>query len=115
MDLDAAMQGVVDELRAGGVRAVMDARDANPPCVLLRPPTIHFRFGKPTYTADFEAWAMVPDTGQSSSLVAAGDLVTAVSEALGGRIETATPDDATLADGGTVPIYRLTWTQRIPA
>lgn len=109
------MQTVVDELTAGGVRATLDGADVDPPCVLVRPPTITYRYGKGSWDAAFEAFATVPATGQSSSLTTAGDLVARATEALHGRVVTATPDDLTLAGGGTVPMYRLTWTQRIPA
>lgn len=115
VDLQAAMQQVVDELTAAGVRATLDGRDMRPPCVLVRPPTMHFRFGKPTFDADFEAWCVVIGNGQSNSLPAVSELLTAVQEALGYRGVTATPDDAQLLDGGTVPMYRLSWTQRLTA
>lgn len=115
MDLAAAVQSVVDELDAAGIRATNDGRNLNPPCVLVRAPILHFRFGKPTYDADMEVWALVPASGTSGDLKNLGDLVVEVTEALSGRPVTATPDEATLADGGTAPMYRLTWTQRIPA
>jgi hypothetical protein len=114
MLLDQAVQAVVDRLRASGVRATQDGRDANPPCVLVRPPTLHYRFGK-GWTGDMEAWAMVPATGQRVDLSALGGLLDDVQDALAGAVVTATPDEAATADGGTVPIYRLTWTQKIPA
>lgn len=115
MDLAAAMQSVVDELVAGGLRATVDGRNLNPPCVQVRPPAMSFRFGKGCWDAEFEAWAMVPDSGAATAVKALGELVTAAQEALVGRIVTARPDEAALADGGTAPMYRLTWTQRIPA
>lgn len=114
VNVKAAMQAVVDDLTAGGVRAVLDARDAHPPCVLVRPPTVHYRFNK-GWDADFEAWAMVLGGGQSDALSAVGELLEQAQAALGGRGVTASPDDAALADGGTAPMYRITWTQRIPA
>lgn len=114
MDLAAATQAVVDQLVDGGVRATLDGRDMNPPCVQVRPPSLTFRFGK-GWDAAFEAWAMVPATGMRADLKALGELVDAAQAALVGAAVTATPDDVVLADGGTVPMYRLSWTQRIPA
>lgn len=35
MDLDLALQQVVDDLRAAGIRAVLDELDINPPCVFV--------------------------------------------------------------------------------
>lgn len=112
MRVDAAVGAVVDRLTAAGVRATDDGRNANPPCVLVRPPTLHYRFGK-GWTGDMEAWAMVPATGQRVDLTALGGLLEDVQAALAGAVVTATPDEATTADGGTVPIYRMTWTQKI--
>lgn len=115
VDLAGAMQSVVDELEAAGVRATLDGRNTHPPCVVVRPPTMHFRYGKPTFDADFEAWCMVPANGQNNSLPAVSELLTKAQEALSYRGVTATPDDAQLLDGGTVPMYRLSWTQRLTA
>lgn len=115
MDLDAAMQTVVDTLTAADVRATLDPVDAHPPCVLVRPPTMTYRFGKGNWDAAFEAWVMVPANGINASLKQLGDLLEDAQSALGYHGVTATPDDATLNDGGTVPMYRLSWTQRIPA
>lgn len=115
MDLDAAVQGVVDQLTDAGVRATNDGRNVNPPCVLVRPPTLSFRFGKGGWDGAFEAWAMVPATGQRTDLAALGELVTATQDALRGAPVTATPDEVTTPDGGTVPMYRMSWNQRIRA
>jgi hypothetical protein len=35
VDLDLALQQIVDDLKAAGIRAVLDERDVNPPCVLV--------------------------------------------------------------------------------
>jgi hypothetical protein len=115
VDLAAATQSVVDQLTAAGVRATLDGRDANPPVVQVRPPAMTFRFGKGCWDAEFEAWALVPSTGMRGDLIALGDLVTRTQDALVGAVVTARPDEAVLADGSTVPMYRLTWTQKIPA
>jgi len=114
MDIAAATQAVVDELVAAGVRATRDGRDLNPPGVQVRPPTIHYRFGRDA-TADWEAWAVVPDTGVGPSLTALSKLLDAVGKALGGRPVQARPDNVTLADGGIAAAYVLTWSAKIPA
>lgn len=115
MDLAGAVQDVVDRLVAGGVRAVASAQDVNPPCILVRPPTISYRFGKAYWDAEWTAWAIVVGSGQVQQLKAHSALLDAAQTALGYAAVSARPDDATLADGSTVPIYVLTWTQRIPA
>lgn len=114
VDLAAATQAVVDQLVAGGVRATLDGRDANPPVVQVRPPILHYRFGR-GIECEWQAWAMVPATGMRGDLLALGELVDATQAALAGAVVTATPDEAALADGSTVPMYRLTWNERIPA
>lgn len=114
MKIREAMQGVVDTLTAAGVRATLDGRDANPPCVLVRPPTMQFRFGKGYWDAEMTAWALVPDSGMSGAMDTLGILVSEAQAALNYAAVTARPDDTTLADGATVPTYVLTWTQRVP-
>lgn len=114
MDMTAALDALVAQLEAGGVRAVVDARDVNPPCVLLRAPTLTFRFGKGYADAAFAAWCVVGDTGRRTSLDAVNTLIQQTQAALDYLAVDARPDDAILPDGSTLPIYVLTWTQRLP-
>jgi hypothetical protein len=113
VDLEKACKDIVDQLTAAGVRAAIDARDLNPPCVQVRRPTLHYQFGRSIATADWELWLLVPDSGTSQALKAASELLTAVQTAIGFAGVEATPDDAALPDGSTVPMYRLTWSKRI--
>lgn len=113
MDIYAAAVAVVDKLVADGVRATLDGRDLNPPAVLVRPPTVSYRFGRDG-DADWEAWAVVGDTGSKQSLDALSDLLERVSAALVRPVQ-ARPDVISLADGSTVPAYVLTWSGKIPA
>lgn len=115
VNIRQAMDEVVAALTAAGIRATVDGRDANPPCVLVRPPVMSFRFGKGYWDAEMTAWALVGDAGMGPSMTALGELVTAVQTALGFVVVTARPDETTLADGSTVPTYVLTWTHRVPA
>lgn len=111
MNVAAAAAEIVAALEAGGVRAVLDAADANPPCVQLPPPTIHFRFGR-CQSFDWAARLLLPDNGQRNALAAAGELLELIQAALGGAVVTATATDFLLVDGSTVPGYTLTWTSR---
>ena len=113
VDLEAAMQAVVDRLEAGGIRGYIDARDANPPCVLMRAPSLAYRFNKGSWDASWTAWLLVPDAGASQVLRAFGPLLEQVQNALGFAVVEARPDDTTMPDGSTLPIYVLTWTERI--
>lgn len=115
MNVRAAMDAVVEQLLAGGVRATVNGADVNTPCVLVRPPTMSYRFGKGYWDAEMTAWALVADTGTGNAMTALGELVTAAQLALNYAIVTARPDETTLVDGSTVPTYVLTWTQRVPA
>lgn len=97
-------------LTAAGIRCVLDGRDANPPCVHLRPPTMSWRFGRGCIEASFEARLYLPDSGQLQSITLALPMLQQIQDALAGAIIQATPGDYALADGSTVPGYSLTWT-----
>lgn len=113
VDLAGIVQALVDRLTAGGVRAAADLRDLNPPGVLVRPPTLHGRFGK-NVNADLTLWCVVPDTGVSTALGALAELMDATQTALGWVVVLARPVDVQALDGaGTLPGYELTFTQRI--
>jgi hypothetical protein len=113
VDIYAAAAAVVDQLVAAGVRATLDGRDLNPPAVLVRPPTVTYRFGRGG-DADWEAWAVVGDLGSRQALDALSTLLEAVSAALVRPVQ-ARPDVISGADGSTVPAYVLTWSGKIPA
>jgi len=112
MDIAAAAQDLLDRLDAAKIRASVDSRDLNPPCVQLRPPTLTFRFGK-GWDATWEAWVMLPDAGQKQALAGFGPFLEEVQEALGYLAQTARPDTTALGDGGFVPTYVLSFTTRI--
>lgn len=111
-DIEQAAQAIVDRLTAAGIRATFDARDANPPCVLLRSPTISYRFGT-CHDMSWTAWIIVPDSGRSQVMKTFGTLLDQVQAALEYAAVSATPDDAVMPDGSTLPIYALTWSERI--
>ena len=98
-----------EKLLAAGIRGVIDGRDVNPPAVLVRPPTIHYRFGRGAHACDWEARLYLPDSGTEQALKAALPLIDQVQTALQGAVVDATPADFQLADGGTAPGYILTW------
>lgn len=113
VDLVGAVQAIVAKLEAGGVRAVTDARDVNPPCVQVRAPVLSWRFGKNCWDAEFSAWAITGDAGTTENLRAQSALIDAVQAALDGVVVSARPDDALMVDGSLLPIYVLTWSARI--
>lgn len=113
MNLDAAAAAVVAKLKAGGVRATVDERSLNPPCVWVKPPNLAFRFGK-GWTAAWTLQAVVPDTGRDVALGALGRLVEQVQDAMGWTVAAALPISL-LIPGGAAPLpgYEMTFNERI--
>ena len=109
----ARMESYRDAIVAAGVRCVLDARDINPPSVLLRPPTLHYRFGRGCVGAEWRAWLYLPDAGQIDALRLAFPILETTVTALGGigvAVTDAEPGDYQLPDGGTVPGFTISWT-----
>lgn len=113
MDLAAAMDAELKKLTGAGLNATDDVRDLNPPAFLLRPPTITYRFGK-GWDANWELWAIWPDTGQRQAIAGLGPLIEKAQAALGFAITTGRPDMTSLPQGAPAPTYVLGYTTRIP-
>jgi hypothetical protein len=112
-DLLADMESYRDAINATGVRCVLDARDVNPPSVLIRPPRVMYRFGRGCTGASWAAWLFLPDSGQIDSLRLGFPILDKIHEGLatvGVAIVEATPTDFQPADGGIVPGFIITWT-----
>lgn len=111
MNLDAAAQVIVERLKAAGIRATLDERDINPPCVYVRPPGLTFRFGK-GWDAQWAVVCVVPDNGAAYALAALGSLVADVSMELG---TVAARPVSLQVPGGAAPFpgYEMTFTERI--
>lgn len=114
-DLDAAAAALVAQLSAAGVRATVDERDLNPPCVWVGPPTLSWRFGKGTWDAGWTLTAVVPDTGRAYNTNALAALLVRVQDALGGLPITARPVSLLVPSSGGTPLpgYEMTFSQRI--
>ena len=114
VDVAGAVQSVVDRLTAAGVRATLDERDINPPCVYVAPPGVVFRFGRGDFTAAFTAWCVTGAAGRSADLATLGGLLESVGIALDWAGVTADPADLLIPhQAAPLPAYRLTWTERI--
>lgn len=113
MDLAAAVAGLVAALEAADIRATDDPRDLNPPCVHVRPPEIAWEFKPGSFTATWTLWCVVPDVGRHMALQALSALIADTQEALDWRAVSARPDDVTLTDATTAPMYVLTFDERI--
>lgn len=114
MDLYQAMAALSDTLTAAGIRAAMDARDLNPPAVLITPPDMAFRFADGTWEAGWTLIATAPNAGTREALTALDALIVAVVSALGGQPVNASPYTLTV-DGQSdpLPAYQVTWSARI--
>lgn len=110
----AAMTAITDRLNAAGIRAVVDERDVNPPCALLRPPALAYRFNKGGWTASWSLWAIVPDGGRRTATEALDVLMGDIQTALGGAVVTALPINVTGIDGQpALPGYDMSWQDTI--
>jgi hypothetical protein len=114
-DLAGAIGGVLDRLRAAGIRAVADVRDVNPPCVYVPPPQIGWsKLGKGYVDLLWTVAAVVPATGRDIALKNLGPLMLGVADALTATpLTVATPIDLGGVDGAApMPAYELTFTTR---
>jgi hypothetical protein len=104
-----AQDAILARLTAAGIRAATDERDLNPPCVLVGPPVLAFRFGRPGWDGEFRLIAVVPDSGRDTATAALDELVGAVAAALGGALLAGTPTQLSGLDGAPpLPAYELT-------
>lgn len=111
-DILAQMEAYQAALIAAEVRCALDARDVNPPAVLIRPPTMNYRFGRGCVSAEWAAWLFLPDSGQLNSLRTGLPILETVHDALSGAgvaLLSASPADFSTADGATVPGFIINW------
>ncbi len=102
---------MVDALVDAGIRAVVDERDINPPCALVNPPAVTYRFGKGGWSATWRVWAIVPDSGRNVAMTNLDALMGDIQSALGGMVTTATPINVAGVDGaGPLPAYEMVLT-----
>lgn len=114
LDLAAVMGELADRITAAGVPAVIDERDMNPPCCLIRPPTLSWRFAGGRYDAQWTAVVVVPSAGRLAALGQLGQLAEAVAAGVRSPVVTATPTDVYLTDGSApVPGLEIAWTSKI--
>lgn len=111
-DIAETLKGLAARLSAGGVRSVIDARDLNPPGVLVAAPTFRWTFGG-RLAVDYRLIVVVPDAGAAASLTELGTLMDATAAILGGETLTATPTAwPNPAGGDPLPAYEITWTAK---
>jgi len=112
-DVIAQMEAYQTAVEEAGVRCALDARDVNPPALLIRPPTLRYRFGRGCIGADWAAWLYLPDSGQIHSLRTGLPILETIHGALasaGVAVLSATPADFQPPDGAILPGFILNWT-----
>lgn len=108
-----ATDRIVARLKAAGLRAFIDPRAVNPPCLLVLPPTMSFSFGRGGYSADYTVLAVSSSTDKRTQWMELSDLITRTQEALGWMVTMVRPADVWSADQSTLlPGYEMTWTEK---
>lgn len=111
----AALTPVMEALQAAGVRVFDDVQDVNPPCVLMQPPVLTFRFKAGNYSAAQTAMLLTSNTVRRAQWVELSDLLEQVQQVLGYGIGDAVPVlSAYFPDGtGITAAYQISWTDRL--
>jgi hypothetical protein len=111
----AALTPVMDALRAAGIRVYDDVQDANPPCVLMEPPVLTFRFKMGSYSAGQTAMLLSSNTVRRAQWVELSDLLEQVQQVLGYPVGEAVPVTSVhFPDGsGVTAAYQISWTDRL--
>lgn len=104
------MLEAVDDLQVAGVRATSDPRNANPPCVLVRPPSFVADVSCGG-TATLQALCITRGPGNADAWRSIDDLAGQVSKVI--AIEQIEPAEFQPDNGAPLPAYLLTWTKAI--
>jgi hypothetical protein len=109
-----AMLAVRIKLESAGVRATIDDKSVNPPCVLIQPPAIVYRFGGKQADAEWTLLAVAPNSDKVAEIRALDKVLTETRAALDGAPVAARPAGVFTADGtATLPAYELTYANKI--
>jgi hypothetical protein len=114
VDIDLALQQTVDDLVAAGIRAVLDERDVNPPCVFVTfdPSGGAFdRLSGTSWSGTIWLRCVVPGSGRKAAWRLLGPLVEQVRAVL--PVRGWSPQDLISLDGGDpLPAITLTYPVR---
>jgi hypothetical protein len=106
----AAAQAIADELTGLGLRATVDPRSAQPPCILVTPPVRNYTLGC-GWSAEWTLVLLSTGTGADSFKVLDDWLDQLAAHV---DIETARPSAYQLVSGGDpIPAYLVTVTEAI--
>lgn len=112
VDVPAAMQELLDLLTAAGIRATQDEAQLNPPCVLVRRPTLQWRFSGTCQSATWSVLAVAENVDRQIALTQLAGLLQETSDAIGRRFSSAraTTLAAPGGDDARLEAYEMTWT-----
>jgi hypothetical protein len=106
------LDGLVDQAEAAGIRATIDSRNVNPPCVLFAPATVTLNLNCGG-TAAFEAICIVPGPGNADAYKTAHDLAASLVEHVLPQAETLTPGSYGVDENTANPAMIVGWTGAI--
>jgi hypothetical protein len=106
--ITSAMQQNVQRLTEAGIRATLDPRNLNPPCVIIGPPSVILD-SNCGGLATVSAMVVGPGPGNLDAWRAIDDLAEQVGRLI--DVETITPTELTVDNNPPQPALQLTWTQ----
>lgn len=117
MRIDQAADLVVARCRAAGLRAALDPRDLNPPCVWVQLAGFDLApgFGPCGWVGEWVLWAVAPDAGTAAAYRTLGDLVDKIHTAFPTVTAGLTQALTLPAGGDPLPAIRLTLTAKATA
>ena len=105
-----AADETVQQLRAAGVRATMDVRNLNLPCVLVVPPAIVLD-ANCGGTATFTAYAVSRGPGNADAWKSLDELLEKTAAVI--DVEEVRTSQYTIDETGALPALEIVWTQAL--
>jgi hypothetical protein len=99
-----------EKLASEGVRATLDPRNVNPPCVLLTAPAVVLDVSCGG-TATFTAYALTRGPANADAWLSLDELVTKVAAVV--PLESFEPGSYAVDDTSPLPCFTLTWTEAL--
>jgi hypothetical protein len=104
------LTGYLDKLTVEGVRATLDPRSVNPPCILLIPPSLALDVSCGG-TATFTAYALTKGPGNADAWQSLDELTAKAYAVL--PLESFEPGSYAVDNGTPLPAFVLTWTEAL--
>jgi hypothetical protein len=102
------LKDLVAQFQSNSIRATMDPRSVNPPCVLLTPPSLEININRGA-SAEFTALALVPGPGNADAFAALDRLTQDVCRNILVNAERITPVEYSPDDSPGYPAYQIEW------